>query len=80
MSPICFWTIQTINHMKEMKVLSGHDMHIVEELKSLESRGYMFWPEIQHLANQLEDEQERRRWDGVCRRLYHKEELIEGAI
>ena len=41
------------------KDLSQHDKKIVDKIHKLDEIGYTQWPEISHLADQLEDEDKK---------------------
>ena len=62
------------------KILSQHDQDLLKRIKNLDQFGYTEWPEIIHLANQLEDKNERDFWNRVCIRYNHLEEASIGAI
>ena len=66
--------------MKPYSELSEHDKRILARIESLDELGYQNWPEISHLADQLEDEDRKRMWHNTCRHYNHLEEASIGEL
>lgn len=60
--------------------LSEHDKELVRQIEKLDEYGYTRWPEIMHLASQLESKDEYERWNRVCIRYNHLEEASIGEL
>lgn len=72
--------LQMIRKMKSYMELSEHDQKIVDELNKLDEGGYAYWPEMSHLATQLEDEGTQNYWNSVCAHYNHVEEGYSGLL
>lgn len=72
--------LQIIRNMKPYIELSEHDQKIVNKLESLDEGGYAYWPEMSYLASQLEDEERKEYWHGVCVHYNHMEEASIGNL
>lgn len=66
--------------MKPYKDLSDHDKEILHKIERLDEYGYTNWPEISHLADQLEDEERKQMWHRTCSHYNHLEEASIGEI
>lgn len=62
------------------KVLSEHDKKLLARIKYLDQFGYIEWPEMSHLANQLDDKDEKDFWNRVCAHYNHLEEASIGEL
>lgn len=63
------------------KQLSQHDIEIIKQLRYYEEEwGYTRWPEMSALANQLEDEEEKKSWKSTCKSLAYYERGINGDL
>lgn len=64
----------------QKKQLSEHDKKILVEIEELNKHGYVVWPNIQLLADQLEDQYLKERWTNICKRYNHLEEASIGIL
>ena len=62
------------------KQFSEHDKGLLSRIRRLDEYGYHNWPEISHLAGQLEDEEEKARWKRICAHYNHLEEASIGEL
>jgi hypothetical protein len=60
--------------------LSEHDNEIVKKIERLDEYGYTQWPEIMHLASQLESKAEYEKWNSICKTYNHLEEASIGEL
>ena len=61
--------------------LSTHDKELLARIREIDERwGYIRWPDISALADELEDESEREKWNKVCIRYNHTEEYYAGCL
>lgn len=65
---------------QQKKQLSEHDKKILAEIEEWNKHGYVVWPNIQDLADQLEDQELKERWTNVCKRYNHLEEASVGML
>lgn len=50
------------------KQLSEHDKKLIEEIETIRREwGWVRWPDIAALAQELEDEDERKAWENTCK-------------
>lgn len=68
-----------LNNSKIM-ALSEHDNEIVKKIERLDEYGYTQWPEIMHLASQLESKAEYEKWNSICKTYNHLEEASIGEL
>lgn len=55
--------------------LSQHDKDLLKRIRKLDEEwGWTRWPEISHLAGQLENEYYRTLWNNTCKHYNHVEE------
>lgn len=67
--------------MEQEKKLSQHDIELLKKIRQIDEEwGWVNWPEIAHLADQLEDEEERKRWIRTCSHYNHIEEASVGNL
>lgn len=66
--------------MKTFNQLSEHDQALITKINNLDEYGYICWPEISHLANQLEDEEHKAAWNRKCSHYNHMEEASIGCL
>lgn len=66
--------------MTSYKDLSQHDKKLVDKIEKLDEIGYTQWPEIHHLASQLEDEDTKKVWYRTCIHYNHLEEASIGEL
>lgn len=66
--------------MKNYNELSDHDKQLLKKIEALDQYGYIHWPEIAHLANQLEDEERKASWNRRCSHYNHMEEASIGCL
>ena len=65
------------NSRQSKKKLSQHDIQLLEQINEIDRRwGYLRWLDISALAEQLEDKQERERWNRTCISYNHTEEYF----
>lgn len=65
----------------EQKELSQHDKELLKKIRQIdEDWGWSNWPEIAHLADQLEDEETKKRWLRICSHYNHMEEASIGDL
>lgn len=63
------------------KELSQHDKMLLKKIRQIDDEwGWVNWPAIAHLANQLEDEEQRKRWIKTCSHYNHMEEASIGDL
>lgn len=60
--------------MTDFDKLSEHDKELISRVRRLDDLGYIRWPEISHLADQLEDKETKEFWNDVCKHYNHMEE------
>ena len=66
--------------MTNFDKLSEHDKELISRIRKLDDYGYIKWPEISHLADQLEDSSWREYWNDVCKHYNHMEEASIRAL
>ena len=63
------------------KKVSQHDERLLAQINEIDSRwGYLRWMDISALAEQLEDAEERERWNRTCISYYHTDEYFANRI
>ena len=65
---------------QQKKQLSEHDKKILVRIEELNEHGYVVWPNIQSLADQLENKELKERWTSICTRYNHLEEASIGEL
>ena len=65
---------------QQKKQLSEHDKKILVEIEELNKHGYVVWPNIQDLADQLKNQHLKEHWTNVCKRYNHLEEASAGML
>ncbi len=61
--------------------LNEHDNKLLEKIEAIDKKqGWLGWMEIMALAQELQDEKERKHWHHVCVRYNHREEASVGAL
>lgn len=63
-----------------MEKLSKHDEEIDKKIRRLDDESYFNWPEMIHLAKQLESKELYEYWNRVCIRYNHLEEASVGNL
>lgn len=66
--------------MKPYMELSEHDQKLLDKIEQLDEGGYVNWAEMSYLSTQLEDEEYKKYWYGVCARYNHIEEWHGGLL
>jgi len=67
--------------MKPYNELSEHDKKLLKRIREIDDEwGWARWPEIAHLANQLEDEKKKQMWIDTCKHYNHLEEASIGEL
>lgn len=67
--------------MKPYNELSEHDKKLLKRIREIDDEwGWARWPEIAHLANQLEDEKKKLMWIDTCKHYNHLEEASIGEL
>lgn len=61
------------------KQLSEHDKELLKKIERLDEH-WSNWPEIIHLASQLEDRDEYEKWNSICKTYNHLEEASIGEL
>ena len=63
------------------KQLSKHDEDILRQIREIDEEwGWLRWPDISHLADQLEDEDVKKMWNRICISYNHYEEASIGEL
>ena len=63
------------------KQLSQHDEALLKQIRQIDDEwGWARWPEISHLAQQLEDEETKQMWNRTCIHYNHLEEASIGEL
>lgn len=61
--------------------MSEHDETILDQIRKIDERwGYLRWLDIYVLSEELEDEEERKKWDKICTRYSHDDEYYAGRF
>ncbi len=67
--------------MEQNKELSQHDKELLNKIREIDDEwGWARWPEIAHLAEQLEDEEKKQMWKNTCKHYNHMEEASIGEL